>query len=1368
MGVDRYFDFHVPGPENYVAEGMVHHNSGKGREISGIITDNMNQGRKKAIWVSKSWGLMEDANRDWVDVGNDYTTKNVNGKNKKIGKALFDFDKIRNGGDNVPKEGIAFITYDTLRGKPGKGKEGETNVDRLVNWFGEDFDGVIAFDESHLMANALNKTGGRGVVNASQRALAGIELQNRLPLARIVYSSATGATEISNLAYADRLGIWGKGTAFPDKHDFIAKMDEGGVAAMEQVAQSLKATGSYCSRGLAMDDGTENGKVTYDRLTHHLTPDQHEQYDALADGWQNVLEHIDKALEFTGGKRGSAQSQFWGAQQRFFNQVMTSMQTPAVIEAMREDVKEGRSPVIQLVNTMEAATKRALQQKGDQEDADIDVSPRQVLLQYLEECFPTERYETTMDANGNEVQTMVMKVKRDESGKIMLGLDDKPLMEPVHDPRAVAIKNELIDGVDALRIPEPPIDQIIQAFGHDTVAEITGRKQRRLKLDDDVQSKFYPRNPAIANQADSDAFKNGKKQILIFSGAGSTGFSYHAGRDFANQGRRVHYMLQPGWRADEAVQGFGRTHRTNQSSAPHYRLVEIDELKGQKRFISTIARRLDQLGAITKGERKTGGGGLFKASDNLESKEAKEALEQFFTNLKNGRVEGLEHRDVLKQLGLLAKEESAKKSGKEMEMPEMPQFLNRMLSMRVGMQGKMFTAFEQHLDQTIQRAIAEGTLDTGMENYPAEHIRRDTDRVVYRDPKSGAEARHIKATVKVKTDRTSFRDVVSPEKYVKNRTSGQVWAVHKGIDKTDDKGNVTQQYVLTGPASRSYKSRHEVDGNPNDYRSRISKYDEIDKAEAQTQWNEQYDQIPEHSEKEAHFLTGALLPIWDRIPGTKPKVYRMKMDDGQTIVGRSVSTKDVPAMLQRMGIHEDAERPTHEQAHSKLSSGKHVAMLSNGWKLKSVMLQGEKRIELIGPSNLSEVRDVISDGVKKERVGGYDTRYFVPTGSEGVSVLERLTKNRPITEVTEMEAQRYSMAEATWEMRTRFVGAAVAVLHAGQFPEPRKSMLVESFERYAKRTIAKGQGSMFDEELHPRAVNGEFAEKESVSIDASLKSYIESCRNNFPPSAFDLDGPGPEYEEKILEMAKSDRNLDEEEKQTAADQEQDVNRDMLSRLSRDESLGRAASEVETWLQENGYQIDGQHNSMSSSSVYFEVSRPDLDDSIKIRLSDHLAPKGAGWNENSQSYHSEPDVNIVVSIPKWNEDWDWKKFDPKKDLDWSNWNSGVASTLSNGVGAFPESPKKRIESSAIASKQMQAGLFSKEDLTGQKQLFDTGNLQFEPKKSKGKSLFDTSPSTLEKIDDDLKAKSIAPLAPQKDLFSRIESARIQHEIQKEVR
>ena len=73
---------------------------------------------------------------------------------------------------------------------------------------------------------------------------------------------------------------------------------------------------------------------------------------------------------------------------------------------------------------------------------------------------------------------------------------------------------------------------------------------------------------------------------------GGTGRSYHADLSCANTERRIHYLLEPGWRADQAIQGLGRTHRTHQASAPLFRPVTTD-VKGEKRFIATIARRLD-------------------------------------------------------------------------------------------------------------------------------------------------------------------------------------------------------------------------------------------------------------------------------------------------------------------------------------------------------------------------------------------------------------------------------------------------------------------------------------------------------------------------------------------------------------------------------------------------------------------------------------------------------------------------------------------------------------------------------------------------------------------------------------------------------
>ena len=64
------------------------------------------------------------------------------------------------------------------------------------------------------MANAAGEKSERGDKAPSQQGRAGLRLQHALPQARIVYISATGATSVHNLAYAQRLGLWG-GSDFP-------------------------------------------------------------------------------------------------------------------------------------------------------------------------------------------------------------------------------------------------------------------------------------------------------------------------------------------------------------------------------------------------------------------------------------------------------------------------------------------------------------------------------------------------------------------------------------------------------------------------------------------------------------------------------------------------------------------------------------------------------------------------------------------------------------------------------------------------------------------------------------------------------------------------------------------------------------------------------------------------------------------------------------------------------------------------------------------------------------------------------------------------------------------------------------------------
>ena len=253
---------------------------GKGRQVAGIILDNWLQGRRRAVWVSKSDKLIEDARRDWMALG---------GRESDI----VPLSKFRQGSDIRLPEGILFVTYATLRSAEREGKA--SRLDQVTPWLGEGFDGVIAFDESHAMANAAGEKSDRGDRRASQQGLAGLALQNAVPDARVLYVSATGATVVGNLAYASRLGLWGTGDfPFVTRAEFVAAMEAGGIAAMEMISRDLKALGLYLARSLSY------AGVEYEMLVHDLTPAQVAIYDSYADAYQIIHTNLEAALQVSG------------------------------------------------------------------------------------------------------------------------------------------------------------------------------------------------------------------------------------------------------------------------------------------------------------------------------------------------------------------------------------------------------------------------------------------------------------------------------------------------------------------------------------------------------------------------------------------------------------------------------------------------------------------------------------------------------------------------------------------------------------------------------------------------------------------------------------------------------------------------------------------------------------------------------------------------------------------------------------------------------------------------------------------------------------------------------------------------------------
>ncbi|XP_011684968.1 PREDICTED: protein strawberry notch isoform X3 [Wasmannia auropunctata] len=346
---------------------------GKGRTIAGIIFENYLKGRKRAIWVSVSNDLKYDAERDLKDIG--ASKIEVHPLNK------FKYAKISSAVNGNVKKGVIFSTYSALIGESSQsGGKYKSRLKQLLQWCGEDFDGLIIFDECHRAKN-LCPTGSS---KPTKTGLTVLELQNKLPKARVVYASATGASEPRNMAYMVRLGMWGEGTPFPEFNGFITAVEKRGVGAMEIVAMDMKLRGMYIARQLSFHG------VAFKIEEVPLSKDFTKVYDHSVRLWVEAMQRFQEAAELIDAENRMKKTmwgQFWSAHQRFFKYLCIAAKVKHAVSVAREAVKCGKCVVIGLQSTGEARTLEQLE-RDDGELSDFVSTAKGVLQTLVEKHFP--------------------------------------------------------------------------------------------------------------------------------------------------------------------------------------------------------------------------------------------------------------------------------------------------------------------------------------------------------------------------------------------------------------------------------------------------------------------------------------------------------------------------------------------------------------------------------------------------------------------------------------------------------------------------------------------------------------------------------------------------------------------------------------------------------------------------------------------------------------------------------------------------------------------------------------------------------------------------------------------------------------------
>jgi len=944
---------------------------GKGREIYAFIYNELEQRRVKHVHISASHQLCADAERDRDAVG--------------LPLPIIHQARFKTNEPILSDAGVIFTTYTMLSTDFGGSRQ---RFKQLTDWLGPDFNGVIAFDEAHLMKNAAaTPHGGKATVDqGTLRGNMGIALQRLFPQARVRYFSATGATEARHMAPYERLGLWGAGAPFPDFSSFLVAMERGGVAAMEMLCRDLKSVGTYISRTISygptrQPNGTAvpNSAVEYEPLLHRLTDAEKRQYNEIADLWSELLIAFESAEQNACQRRNANRyAQFYSAQQRLFLQLMMAYTLPDVVPAIETDLREGRSVVLSLFNTGEAQADRKVHDARAEgvELSELDATPREMIVQLIEKQFPIYQYQEQTDpVTGNVIRVRV----EDAAGNPEINRENQRRQQ------------ELLNKVADLDFPQNPLDAILARFGAGNVAEISGR-MHRFENGKYVRRKLHGVPRRQLNEYETRLFQRGQKRLAVISGAGSTGISVHADIDAKNQERRVFYAFQLSWSADQQMQAFGRVHRSNQSSAPIIRLVLLD-LAGQKRLVNAVSKRLAALGALTKGERHSLSSDLFRPED-VTDEYGKAALARLYREIQSGlhSEDGIGLR-LLDRMGVLNKEKTAVRDN---YASNVEQFLNRIMVLHVAVQNRIFDLFYERYIASVEAAKRQSAFDFGVEEIRAHNLRRIADpETLFVDPASGARTMLHDLEGEVDVVRHTFESAAGAAKlgFYRNHRSGRIYAVSNHWDPDQS------ELLLTAvKGQRRTLEPHELS----------EKYEQVELDEALAWWDAEYANTPATEPNRFYLLSGALFPIYDKVMGSSGiqsvKIARARLADGQSLVGLSLSPADVPQVKQRLGIGTPLGEASAAEL-LELVTGGSLIELDNGWRLTTARIAGDDVLELVlngVPANRDEL---LRYGLSEE-IMYFKRRWFVLI-DDAAAVLPRLFAHRkPVRDLTSADANK--------------------------------------------------------------------------------------------------------------------------------------------------------------------------------------------------------------------------------------------------------------------------------------------------------------------------------------------------------------------------
>lgn len=846
---------------------------GKTNEIVGVMMDQWMRGIKRHIIVVERGKHVPHIQEAWAMIGGNP-------------RDIF-FQGANAAGEGLPdRDGVLVTTYALIRN--------DRRYEALLDWANsrQEMNGILAFDEAHNMRNAVEDKHdeGSGKKNQSQQGMRGVEIQDALPEAGVLYASATMATDVYNLGYAPRLGLWGQNAPFPSAEAFIGEMHELDEAALEQVCIDLKAAGRYCSRTLSFDG------VEYEEIVHRLTPAQRRMFDGCIKNWKVLSDMMRNATIKAGGNGMYLAGRMSQMRRALVEQTLATFNVDALIADVHQEIAKGNAPVIQIAYTGEARLSRL----ADGRDyIPVEDYKDEEVIRYIQENFPETKlvYDKTLNKN-------VAKI--DVSGN------------PLPDVEALKAKQKALEIADELAFRNSILDRIILEFGIEQVAEVTGRSIRSIP---DVRGGVHrgwriEDRTSQAAMDDVQSFHDGKKPILVFSlAAGGTGLGYHAAEKSRNQRRRVHYILELGRRAESAVQGLGRTHRSDQVVAPIVKLVTSD-VPAHAIYAARTLHKISKMGALSRGHQHATTNAIFEQRVPITGRYAQEGWRKTLADIADQKLGDMTISNLMSDLEI----------SEEKALRNLDTAINRLAVMTDGDQRALVGRLTENTEEAIASAIRQGTFNQGMETIRANSIEITDESAILNA--NGSKTTYYRLRKRDEIERVPFRRVATIAAAARAKKSARaVFMRHKvngrillGVLR-DGPSGIVDLYSPSGSATRHQDSL------------RQEPWKVIDSTEdAKRLWDLESETLDMRSETDLHILSGSLLYNWDKMPKTGLGLNRCRTDDGQVIIGRVVNQRDLRRTLRAMGMQSNYKPAQIAAMLSRVDRGARIA-IDNGWDI---------------------------------------------------------------------------------------------------------------------------------------------------------------------------------------------------------------------------------------------------------------------------------------------------------------------------------------------------------------------------------------------------------------------------------------------------